>query len=91
MANTPENQLIEALKKVDAYGDIAPPGSDDHDAPAKWTSAVSAVCVVQIPTWLTTLLTSSGQARAHGEVGAPGGDDTTLPSARRVPNSDGEK
>ena len=27
MANTPENQLIEALKKVDAYGDIGPPGS----------------------------------------------------------------
>ena len=24
MANTPETQLIEALKKVDAYGDIAP-------------------------------------------------------------------
>ena len=35
MANTPENQLIEALKKVDAYGDIAPPHVQD---PMPWCS-----------------------------------------------------
>jgi hypothetical protein len=29
MAETPENQLIEALKKVDVYGDIAPPHVQD--------------------------------------------------------------
>ena len=29
MAKTPETQLIEALKKVDVYGDIAPPYVQD--------------------------------------------------------------
>jgi len=29
MAETPETQLIEALKKVDVYGDIAPPHVQD--------------------------------------------------------------
>ncbi|MFY9828682.1 MAG: hypothetical protein WAK69_08705, partial [Rhodoplanes sp.] len=29
MARTPETQLIEALKKVDVYGDIAPPHVQD--------------------------------------------------------------
>jgi len=63
MAKTPETQLIEALKKVDVYGDIAPPHVQDPMTMVLRQNAIQADLIRWDESRARVVLTGTGRNR----------------------------
>ena len=63
MAETPETQLIEALKKVDVYGDIAPPHVQDPMTMVLRQNAIHADLIRWDDSRARFVLTGTGRNR----------------------------
>ena len=63
MAETPEIQLIEALKKVDVYGDIAPPHVQDPMTMVLRQNAIQADLIRWDDSRARFVLTGTGRNR----------------------------
>ena len=63
MAETPETQLIEALKKVDVYGDIAPPHVQDPMTMVLRQNAIQADLIRWDDSRARFVLTGTGSNR----------------------------
>ena len=63
MAETPETQLIEALKKVDVYGDIAPPHVQDPMTMVLRQNAIQADLIRWDDSRARFVLTGTGRNR----------------------------
>ena len=63
MAETPETQLIEALKKVDVYGDIAPPHVQDPMTMVLRQNAIHADLIRWNDSRARFVLTGTGRNR----------------------------
>ena len=63
MAQTPETQLLEALKKVDVYGDIAPPHVQDPMTMVLRQNAVQADLIRWDDSRARFVLTGTGRNR----------------------------
>ena len=63
MAETPETQLIEALKKIDVYGDIAPPHVQDPMTMVLRQNAIQADLIRWDDSRARFVLTGTGRNR----------------------------
>jgi hypothetical protein len=72
MAKTPETQLIEALKKVDVYGDIAPPHVQDPMTMVLRQNAIQADLIRWDDSRCRFVLTGTGRNRITARGRASG-------------------
>jgi hypothetical protein len=82
MINGPEKRLIEALKNVDAHGDVAPPHVHDPMTMVLRENAIQTNLMRWDDARGRYALTGAGRRRICASVRAPG---TILPFRKRDP------
>jgi len=98
MTNVPEKRLIEALRKVDAHGDVAPAHVQDPMTMVLRQRAIQADLMRWDDSRGRYVLTGTGRSRISGRSRIPGGivrfekrddryDGASQPKSRLTTNS----